>query len=64
MGIPNKDGVCKMCNHPLIVVNLRGETPVFCDDCKEKIQAKTKMAMEKRGKIIGNKRVVFIDERK
>ena len=59
----NKDGVCKMCNKPMLVVNIHGETPIFCDDCKKKIQAKTKMAMEKRGQRIGNKRVIFVDEK-
>lgn len=63
MGIPNKDGVCKMCNVPLIVLNARGQTPIFCENCKAKIQEKTKIAMQKRGKTIGNKRVIFVDEK-
>jgi len=55
----NKDGVCKMCGKPMLVVMANGKTPIFCEDCLDKIQTKTKMAMEKRGKAIGNKLVKF-----
>jgi len=55
----NKEGICKMCNRPLLVVGPTGKTPIFCEKCLDKIQAKTKMAMEKRGQVIGNKSVKF-----
>lgn len=58
----NKEGVCKMCGMPLMVLKPTGKLPILCKDCMDKIQAKTKTAMQKRGKTIGNKRVIFVDE--
>jgi len=40
-------------------VTVTGKARPFCPACEEKINTKTKQAMEKRGKRVKNKAVIF-----
>jgi very-short-patch-repair endonuclease len=57
------DGICMMCRKPLLIVRIDGKQHPFCPECQEKVEQKTKMAMEKRGKRIRGKALIFPDSK-
>jgi very-short-patch-repair endonuclease len=52
-----------MCRKPLLIVRIDGKQHPFCPECQEKVEQKTKMAMEKRGKRIRGKALIFPDSK-
>ena len=57
----NFEGICMMCKKPLLVhtVSIDGRLRPFCPECKEKIDRKTAQAMERRGRNVKRKTIVF-----
>jgi len=55
------EGICMMCRKPMLVhtVGIDGKQRPFCPECLELVEAKTKMALEKRGKQIRGKEMNF-----
>jgi len=62
----NFEGVCMMCRRPLLVhtVGIDGKQRPFCPACLDNVEKKTKMAMEKRGKKVSGKGIVFPSAKK
>ena len=62
----NFEGICMMCRRPLLVhtIGIDGKMRPFCPSCLEKVETKTKQAMEKRGKNISGKSLVFPSAKK
>ena len=57
----NFEGICMMCRRPLLVhtIGIDGKMRPFCPVCLEKVEKKTKQAMDKRGVKVSGKGIVF-----
>jgi len=55
------EGICMMCRQPLLIhtVSIDGNVRPFCPKCQEFVLNKTKQSMEKRGRRIRGKDIVF-----
>ena len=55
------EGICMMCKKPLLIdtISVDGKARPFCPGCEAMINKKTKQSMEKRGKKVRGKEIIF-----
>ncbi len=56
---PNFEGICMMCRKPMMILRIDGHKHPLCPECEDKVNVKTKHAMEKRGRRVRGKAIVF-----
>ena len=55
------EGICMMCKDPLLIdtISIDGRLRPLCPKCEAMVNKKTKQSMEKRGKKIRGKEMIF-----